>query len=163
MSHPYFQFLPAEIQSSIAALRDLDDPAARATALDQLTERILKASEAKTTSLQMDLDRIETAFERRYDLIETKLIADNQSRTSDIYQMVSDVRNAQLAAHPQITEALAGVNTIQNWVGRLEAAFVAGRDYAASERARLEVAIVAIDARVTVVEAILELKPKADG
>lgn len=154
------QFLPTEIQASIAELRALGTPD---SAIDLLVIRILKASEAKVTSLQMDLERIETSFEHRYGLLEGKLIADNQTRTGDIYQMVSDVRNAQLAAHPQISEALTGVKAIQKtnedmeiWVGRLEAAFVAGRDYAAGERGRLEARIDSIDERLVAVEARID-------
>jgi len=155
------QFLPVEVQASIADLRALGTPDA---ALDLLIERILKASEAKVTSLQLDLERIETSFERRYALVEQKLIADNQTRTSDIYQMVSDVRTAQLEAHPQITQALAGVNAIQKtnddieiWVGRLEQAFVAGRDHAADERSRLWQAVDLLNERLLVVEQALEI------
>ncbi len=164
------EFLPTELQASIAELRDCNDPVARAAALDRLVDRILHASEAKTTSLQMDIARIETAFERRYELFEDKLIADNQTRSGDMYQMISDVRNAQMAAHPQITDALNGVNAIQKtnqdieiWVARLEAAFIAGRDYAASERARLEARIETIDGRLGVVEQTLEIEPQAGG
>ena len=154
------QFLPTEVQASILELRDSGVPAAT---LDLLVTRILRASEAKVTSLQLDLERIELSFERRYGLLETKLIADNQNRTSDIYQMVSDVRNAQLVAHPQISQLQTTLNSYREWGDRLEAAFIAGRDFAASERADLRTAIEEIDGRVAVIEEILELKPKANG
>lgn len=162
------QFLPTEIQSSIDALRAAGAPLDE---LDRLVDRILHASEAKTTSLQMDIARIETAFERRYGLFEDKLIADDQARTGGLYEMISEVRNAQINAHPQITQALDGVHAIQKtnedieiWVGRLERAFIIGRDFAADERARLETKLNEVDGRVAVIEEILELKPKAgDG
>ena len=167
--HNNVQFLSTELQASIAELRTLDDPDARARALDLLTDRILKDSEAQTTSLQLTIERIEKAFDHRHGLLERKLIADNQTRTSDIYQMVSQVRNAQIEAHPQITQALAGVNAIQKtnedieiWVSRLEAAFVQGRDYAASERSKLWQAVDLLDERLTTVEQARGIVPAAD-
>jgi len=152
------QFLPLEIQTSVAELRRLGTPE---HALTLLIDRILKASEAKTTSLQMDIARIEEAITLRLDRIGDKLIADNQTRTGDIYQMVSEVRGAQMTAHPQIAELRKVVQDLDIWSGRLEAAFVAGRDFAATERARLEVLIVDTRARVSIIESILEIDPPA--
>ena len=112
------QFLTTEIQASIAELRALGTPD---TALDLLIDRILRAGEAKVTSLQMDLERIETSFERRYGLLEGKLIADNQARTGDMYQMISAVRNAQLIAHPQIAELKTTLDGYRAWGDELKA------------------------------------------
>jgi len=140
------QFLPVEVQTSIAELRTFAVPD---ETIARLVDRILKASEAKVTSLQMDITRIEESLERRVDLIGQKLQADLRTQHGETNGMLIEVRGAQLLAHPQITE--------------LRDAFVHSSEFAAAERARLEAKIDEVIERVTVIEEILELKPKANG
>ena len=59
-------FLPLEIQTSIAELRALGTPE---YAVELLIDRIAKASEAKTTSLQRAIVEIEDNMEKRLQLI----------------------------------------------------------------------------------------------
>jgi hypothetical protein len=157
--HYALPFLPIEVQTSIREIIALGN--VPESAVDLLIARTAKALEDKTTSLQMDLERIETSFEHRYDLIETKLIADNQQRTGGIYEMISAIRNAQLIAHPQISELKTTLDGYRDWGDRLEAAFVAGRDYAADERVRLEAKLNGAIERIEVIESILEIAPES--
>jgi hypothetical protein len=83
------QFLPLEIQTSIAELRALGTPD---HALGLLVDRILKASEAKTTSLQMDIVRIEDAITLRLDRLGEKIVADMHTQHGATNSMLLDVR-----------------------------------------------------------------------
>lgn len=152
------QFLPLEIQTSVKELRALGTPE---SALALLIDRILKASEAKTTSLQMSIVQIEESITLRLDRLGDKLQSDIQTQLGNTNAMLVDVRNAQMNAHPQIMELRKAVQDLDIWSGRLEQAFIAGRDFAADERARLEVLIVDTRARVTIIESILEITPPA--
>lgn len=170
--HYAFPFLPLEVQTSIKELIALGS--IPESALDLLVARTAKALEDKTTSLQMDVERIELAINARVERIGQKLQADLQTQFGATNAMLIDVRAAQMTTHPQITQALAGVTALQKtnedieiWVSRLEQSFIAGRDFAADERLRIEAkfngAVAGLDGRVTAIEDILELKPKADS
>jgi len=160
MSHNA-QFLPIEIQTSVAELRALGTPE---SALAMLIDRILRASEAKTTSLQMSIVQIEESItlrlDRLADRLADKLQSDVRTQLGETNAMLVDVRAAQMNAHPQIAELRKVVQDLDVWSGRLEAAFAAGRDFAANERARLEVLIVDTRARVSIIESILEIEPE---
>ncbi len=158
MSH-YLPFLPLEIQTSIAELRHFGVPE---SALDLLEQRIFKASEAKTTSLQMDIVRIEDSLATRVERIGEKLRADLQAQHGATNEMLIEVRAAQQIAHPQIAELRSVVQDIDSWQGRLNDAFESARDHAANERLRLEAKIDTLETRVVVIEEILELKPRAE-
>lgn len=91
--------------------------------------------------------------------------------SKDTHIVVQDVQKAQQSAHPQITEALAGIAALKKawgdldeWRARVEATivgFMASRDVSLAERAELKQVVAQIDARLLVVEEILELVPKS--
>jgi len=85
------QFLPVEVQTSIAELRALNVPE---SALALLVERITRASEAKTNSLQMDVIRIEESIGKRVDRIGEKLRADLRTQHGETNGMLIDIRSS---------------------------------------------------------------------
>lgn len=95
--------------------------------------------------------------------------------SKDTHLLVQDVQKAQQTAHPQIAEALAGIAALKKawgdldeWRARVEASiegFMESRDVSLTERAELKQVVAQIDARVAVIEEILEIvpKPKVNG
>jgi hypothetical protein len=92
--HYAFSFLPLEVQTSIKELAALGTPE---SAIDLLIERTSKALEAKTTSLQLDIVRIEESLNTRVERIGEKLQADLRTQHGETNAMLLDVRNAQIA------------------------------------------------------------------
>ena len=84
-----FEFLPVEVQARIKALHDL--PGVPEPMLESLIDSILHASEVKTTSLQMDIDRIENSITQRLDRIGSKMESDVQTRLGASNQMIVDI------------------------------------------------------------------------
>lgn len=85
------KFLPVEIQASVGELRALNVPE---SALTLLIDRILKASEAKVTSLQMDIERIERSLETRVDRGYEKLASDLRTQHGATNLMLVDIHAA---------------------------------------------------------------------
>jgi tetrahydromethanopterin S-methyltransferase subunit G len=111
------QFLPIDIQESIKELRA---GGVNERTLAGLTDRILRASEAKTTSLQMDIDRIETSINRRLDRIGDKVEADLQTRLGSSNQMIVDIYTAVQSQGAAVTGLRAEFQTFGETVsGRL--------------------------------------------
>lgn len=90
--HYAFSFLPLEVQASLKELLALGVPE---SAVDLLTDRVFKGIEAKTVSLQQDIERIEMAIDRRIDDIAERLAnrLDDRLRTQngDTNGMIVDI------------------------------------------------------------------------
>lgn len=142
------QFLPIEIQTSIAELRALGTPD---HALHLLVDRILRASEAKTTSLQMDIVRIEDAITLRLDRLGEKLAADMRTQHGASNQMLADIRTlaqqqetatAQLRAEFQsVGEQLNDIDIWRAEVDQERKSFRQSRDQSLDQRTRTEQAV----------------------
>lgn len=82
------QFLPTEVQAS---LHDLLESGVDQDKVALLVDRLLHASEAKTTDLQMSIVRIEEALNTRVDRIGDRLAGDMQTRLGASNQMLIDI------------------------------------------------------------------------
>lgn len=98
--HYAFPFLPLEVQASIKEMAALGIPE---SAIDLLIARTAKAIEDKTTTLQMDVVRIEGSIERRVDLIGEKLASDLRTVLGETNGMLVDIRTAQQTQEAAVT------------------------------------------------------------
>lgn len=152
MASHYLNFLPLEIQTSIAELRSLGTPDRM---LDLLIERIFKAGETKTTSLQMDIVRIEDSINARLERIGVKLGADLQSQLGATNDMLVDIRtsvqNHEAATHQlraefqTFGESVSGrVDDLEGWRATVDGtlnSFRKNHDESTAQRARTEHAV----------------------
>lgn len=85
-----FEYLPVEVQAQIKALQTAG---ASERMLESLIDSILRASEAKTTSLQLELEKIHNSINRQVNAIGDKLTADNTAHHGASNQMLIDIRS----------------------------------------------------------------------
>ena len=115
--HYAFPFLPLEVQTSIKEMLALGMPE---FAVDLLIDRTAKALEAKTTSLQVSIERIETSLETRVDKIGEKLVADLRTQHGETNGMLVDVRSAQQEAGRGIADIKKAWEQMDIWRGQVD-------------------------------------------
>jgi hypothetical protein len=158
MSHNT-QFLPLDIRTSIAELRALHVPEA---AIDLLSFRILKALEAKTTSLQMDIARIEESINTRLGRNEASLIADLRDRHHETTTMIRSLQTEFDRRGPLIDQILAQIAAINDEIATIEHEVIQD-ELQRDERIRLTVGLRGVLARWDEVTALLDIKAARDA
>ena len=117
MSLDDLNLLPITLQAQIATLRHagVSDPM-----LAALIDAMLAASEAKTTSLQMDIARIEESISRRLDRLGDKLQADVRTQHGVTNEMLLELRMTQMEAQAGIVAIKKSWDNLDSWRGQVD-------------------------------------------
>lgn len=161
MSLP-FDLLPIEVQASVLELRAAG---VSESTITMLMARTVAALGIKSNIVQVEVWQIGEQLREQLTQIGVSLHGNVQTQLGAINEMLSEVRNAQLHAHPQITEALAGIaalkkdwSELEEWRGRVEATiggFMESRDLSLAERKEFSQALTKLDERLTLVEHVI--------
>lgn len=118
------QFLPTDLQASIAELRAFDVPE---RALELLITRIIRDGEEKTTRLQRTIGQIEEHMQARLDAIDAALTADlhtlresldaRQPLLADISADIANIKYVFQSMHARWPEVEALLDARQKAVG----------------------------------------------
>lgn len=115
------QYLPIELQASIA---DLQAAGASDDHLNQLIARMLAASEAKTTDLQLGLGRIHDSIKQQIKRLGDALRGDLRTERGETNGMLVDLRQAIEEAGRGIADLKKQWQELGEWRSRVEAALL---------------------------------------